>query len=206
VKKNSSKFAMKEIFFPLIILLFIFGISIPIPSRTGIGGSSLVSIVGVHYLGNNYLIDRFYVNQEIGDSIGEGGGGGSIVCCISLPKKWSGGLKVEIRWKVHRIIDPPNPSLQATAKIEGIYQALVPIEKYRELGNLYVHFFPGGRVRVIVAPSTPGNKDYAVKMSDPHAEGKATSGKIIGEMFTKKELSDSERKIEHHKRKYGDWR
>lgn len=60
------------------------------------------------------------------------------LCCVKLPMKWHPGLMVEVRW------DMPEG-------IKHIYKSkIVEVEKYDEQGTLYVHFFPGDNVRVVV--------------------------------------------------------
>jgi len=165
-----------------------------------------VSLIGVHHLGSDRLINRFWVDKRIGDNIGEGGGGGSFVCCINLPKKWSPTFKADIRWEVDRIIRSPNPGGQDIAEIDGIYRAQVPIEPYIEPGNFYVHFFPGGSVRIVVSKITSDGELHPIKGKDPSAIKAATVGEKVNEIFTEEDLQELQSEIGEDRKRYGDWR
>jgi hypothetical protein len=164
------------------------------------------SLTGVHHLGPDYVINRFYVNQSIGDNIGEGGGGGSIVCCMTLPRQWRPSMSVDIRWKVHRIIRSADPKIPETERIEGIYQAQVPVEEYAEPGDFFVHFFSNRRVRVVVSSHRSNNEWHPIRRGDKKAIQAAVQGKTIKALFTEQELAENLKKIEEDRRKYGDWR
>ncbi|WP_092400080.1 DUF3304 domain-containing protein [Collimonas sp. OK412] len=58
-----------------------------------------VSLTGVQHIGPDFNISDFYVNGISGSNVGRGGGGG-IVCCVALPKKWRPDFTVEVRWAV----------------------------------------------------------------------------------------------------------
>lgn len=164
-----------------------------------------VSLVGVHHLGADRLINRFWVDKRIGDNVGEGGGGGSFVCCINLPRKWSPTFKADVRWEVDRIIRGAKPGEQDIAEIDGIYRAQVPVEPYIEPGNFYVHFFPGGSVRIVVSKITSDGESHPIKGKDPDAIKTATVGEKVNEIFTKKDLQELQGEIREDKKRYGDW-
>jgi len=165
-----------------------------------------VSITGVHHLGSDYFIRKFYINKSIGDNIDKGGGGGSNVCCLILPFKWSPHLIADVRWKVGHIIRSANPATPETAELEGIYRAQVPVEKYSELGNLYVHFFPDGRVRIVVSPNTSDSEVHPIRSSDTNASRAATFGKKESTLFTAEELSELRDKADSARLEHGGWR
>jgi hypothetical protein len=169
-------------------------------------GSFPASLTGVHHLGSEYLIDRFFVNQSIGDNIGEGGGGGSIVCCMTLPRQWRPSISVDVRWEVHHVIRSTDPKLPDTAELEGIYQAQVPVEEYKIPGDFFVHFFPNGRVRVVVSSHRSNSDWHPIRRGDKKAIQAAMQGKTIKALFTEQELAENLKKIEEDRRKYGDWR
>lgn len=164
------------------------------------------AVIGVHHLGSDYLINRFYVDRYITDNIGEGGGGGSIACCVTLPRQWHPSLSVDVRWKVHHIVRSIDPKIPETAELEGIYQTQVPVEEYTKPGDLFVHFFPNGRVRVLVSSAASNSVSHPVQQGDTKAIQTATRGKAIKSLFTDKELADDLKKIEEDRKKYGDWR
>jgi hypothetical protein len=165
-----------------------------------------VSLIGVHHLGPQYVIYRFYVNKSIGDNIGEGGGGGSEVCCITLPTKWDPALRVDIRWEVDHIIRSHDAKLQDSAEMKGIYQAQVPVEKYSKIGDLYIHFFPNGRVRAVVSSISSDGEKHPIRQGDAKASQTAIAGKEISDLFTPEEIAEMSRKADQERKLHGDWR
>jgi hypothetical protein len=172
--------------------------------------STPVSLTGVHHLGPNFNISSFYIDGAGGSNIGRGGGGGSSVCCVAIPKQWRPGLTAEVRWGVGDWTKENRAEIEAgnykSVTAEGIYKAIVPIEKYDEPGRLYVHFFSGGKVRVVVSDTYPEGKRHPIQGNDPHAADSATVGTRIEAMFTEEELAESLRKRAERAKKYGDWR
>lgn len=194
---------------PIVSLLsapILLGASAASHSVASAPNSVLASLAGVHHLGPDYLINRFYVNQSIGDNIDEGGGGGSRVCCMTLPRQWRPSISVDVRWKVHHIIRSADPKRPDTEEIEGIYQAQVPVEEYAEPGDLFVHFFPNGRVRVVVSGFASNSERHPIREEDTKARQTAVRGRAIKALFTEQELAEGLKKIEDDRRKYGDWR
>jgi hypothetical protein len=165
-----------------------------------------VSLTGVQHSGPNFNISDFYVNHTSGSNVGRGGGGGGIVCCVALPKKWRPDFTVEVRWAVG---DWSKENLTETAAgnytsitSEGVYKALVPVEKYEEPGKMYVHFFKGGKVRVVSGPFGYGSKEHPIQRDDPHAADTATIGTRVNALFTPEELAEMRRKSRERSRKY----
>lgn len=114
---------------------------------------SATGIVGVQHLGNDYNISEFYVNKYGGTNVGREGGGGKSTCCIMIPSQWRPGLTVEVRWEVADWSKENRKEIEAgnfdSVTTKSTYIAKVPVEKYEQAGDLYVHFFPNGRVRVV---------------------------------------------------------
>jgi hypothetical protein len=168
-----------------------------------------VGLTGVQHIGPDFNISDFYIDGYSGSNVGRGGGGGGHVCCVSIPNKWRPGLAVEVRWAVGNWSKENRQEL-AAGNYKSItferYKAIVPLEKYDALGQLYVHFFPGGKVRVV--SSNPGSEspDHPVRRNDPRAADSATAGMPVKELFTKEELADKLRQREENLKKYGDWR
>ena len=78
------------------------------------------------------------VNGAGGDGMPEYGAGGASICCAAIPAAWYPGMKVEVRWNMPIGRTP-------VVKVKE-----VEVEKYDEPGDIYLHFFPEDRVRVIV--------------------------------------------------------
>lgn len=166
----------------------------------------LATLIGVHHLGEEYRINRFYIDKYIGDNVGQGGGGGGSVCCIKIPKKWNSTLTADVRWEVHHIIKTDHPALEEAAEVEGMYQAQVPVEPYDEPGDFYVHFFPKGRVRIVVSPVSSDGGQHPIQRGDKQAILSATPGSLITALFSAEELADAKREDARDRKKYGDWR
>ena len=125
-------------------------------SRTGVG------LTGIDHLADHLSVQEFSVN---GTSGAQAGKGGRVVCCVSLPDQWQPGMTVKVRWNVTNWRDCKGEE----------HEAVVPVEKYEEVGDLQVHFFPNNKVRVvssIYAPWSgpmPGSK-YPIKDPIPQKE------------------------------------
>lgn len=138
-----------------------------------------VMITGVHHLGSKFNIADFYVDGYSGGNVGMNGGGGSLVCCSALPRKWRPGLVMKVRWSVNdwsksvkSEIDAGNYKSVSFAN----FVAMVPVEKYDEVGNLYPHFFPNGKVRLISSNYPVSNPKHPVQWDDSTAVEQATLG------------------------------
>jgi hypothetical protein len=168
--------------------------------------STPVGLTGTQHMGPNFNVSGFYVDGAYGSNVGREGGGGSDVCCVLLPNKWRPGLTAEVRWAVG---DWSKENLTETAAgnytsitSEGVYKALVPVEKYEEPGKVYVHFFKGGKVRVVSGPFGYGSKEHPIQRDDPHAADTATIGTRVNALFTPEELAEMRRKSRERSRKY----
>ncbi len=154
-----------------------------------------VQIEGVQHLGPDYNISQFYIDGASGGNVGRGGGGGGGPCCANLPDKWYPGMKSVVRWGVNDWVKD----------IGYYYRATVLVEKYDQVGRIYVHFFPGGKVRVVVATAGSTNKDHPIPYG-PHDDATATKGVEVETLFTKEELEERDRQDREYKKKHGDWR
>lgn len=141
-----------------------------------------VMIVGVHHLGPNFNISKFYIDGHYSLNVGREGGGGSFVCCVELPLIWQPGMTAKVRWSVNDWSNAVMSEVDAgNYKSMGFenYEAVVPIEKYGEVGNLYAHFFSNGRVRLVSSAFSVGNAQHAIQQNDPRAAEIATRGTKI---------------------------
>lgn len=146
----------------------------------GSASSVPASLVGVQHMGKNFSVAEFYVNGYEGGTAGRLGGGGAYVCCVSLPGKWRSGLKVEVRWKVTNWTNEIRSEIAnqnyRSLSFDGPYIARVPVEKYDAVGDLYVHFFANGRVRVVSSSYSPLHASHPVRFNDELGGGLATAG------------------------------
>lgn len=167
-----------------------------------------VELTGVHHMGPNFKIDTFYVNTTDGGNVGREGGGGSITCCVELPAKWRPALMVTVRWGVsdwsQENVEETKKSNYRSVLLEGIYRAHIPVEKYESAEHLYVHFYAGGKARVVSSMAGPGIY-HPIAGDDPHAVEQATLATRVDQLFTESELADMRRKREAHQKRFGNW-
>jgi hypothetical protein len=132
-----------------------------------------------------------------GGSAGREGGGGGIVCCMMLPWSWKPDLTVEVRWTVGKW--PHEFRLKTTAggyregATSEMYLAKVLVEKYEDPSDLYVHFFPHGRVRVMSTMHSVLSPYHPVPYGPNDGGPAATSGNPIREIFTQAEISEMQK-------------
>jgi hypothetical protein len=152
-----------------------------------------VTVTGIHHIGPDFNIADFYVDGYSGSNVGREGGGGRYVCCVMLPSKWRPGLSVDVRWSV------ANWSKEVMVETDvgnyksitfKRYKARVPVEKYYSAENMYVHFFPGGRIRVVSSLSGPRGTEHPILVRDQRAAEIATIGTPVYSMFTESELDE----------------
>lgn len=169
----------------------------------------LISVGAVHYFPPEYRVDEFYINRHyFGSSSFDGFAGGGL-CCMWLPEHWKPGITVDVSWAVSDwsltpIEDKANFD-RAKIRDVGMYRAKVPVEKYEEPNDLYVHFFDGGRVRVSPGISRFADR-YAMKSEIEAAAQLATQGTKVTELLTPQDIAALNKEVEEHRKKYGDWR
>lgn len=166
-------------------------------------------LTGIQHLGSNFKIDEFNVDGTDGGNVGWEGGGGSSSCCVKIPRKWRPGLTVMVRWAASNWSKANRSETAAgnyeSVSTEGMYRARIPIEKYTEAGDLYVHFFAGGKARVVSTLYSRGIY-HPILDSDDRAIEQATTGVPVDQLFTDKEHAEIRRKFNDHVKRYGDWR
>jgi len=111
------------------------------PKLTGVG------MTGVDYLADDLSVQDYWVNGTAGFQAGKGG---RHVCWAKVPEIWIPGAKIEVRWEV----------ANGRTGTWRCYRRMVPLERYEELGRLYVHFLPDGSVRAVLSNYVPWAKDY----------------------------------------------
>lgn len=169
-----------------------------------------VDFGGTHHIGPNFSISEFYLNGANGFNVGREGGGGTSVCCVLIPRSWRPGLFVDLRWEV-RDWTTENAAEIAAGDTRSMtfkhFRAKVPIEKYENPGQVEVHFFAGGKARVVVGWPVPQELNNEILPANSHATDLATVGQPVLDMFTKEEYNAMHRREDERKRKYGgDWK
>jgi hypothetical protein len=92
----------------------------------------------------------FSVDGYGGHVIYPNGGGGKFVCCVTIPRQWHAGMKVNVRWtKDDRVSDSWKERV-----------ADVPRYTEQDLGVFAVHFYPDDIVKVLVTTKLEGHPDY----------------------------------------------
>ena len=73
--------------------------------------------------------------------------GGTVAAGYPVPRTWTPGMKVKVRWK-------PNG--------RDYIEKTTTIPRYDAIGMLYVHFFPNDEVRVVVSQVGTLNPDHPI--------------------------------------------
>ncbi|MBC7625209.1 MAG: DUF3304 domain-containing protein [Aeromicrobium sp.] len=169
-----------------------------------------VDFGGTQHIGPNFSISAFYLNGANGFNVGREGGGGTSVCCVLIPRSWRPGLSVDLRWEV-RDWTTENAAEIAAGDTKSMtfkhFMAKVPVEKYEMPSQVEVHFFAGGKARVVVGRHVPPGLNDEIPHANSYATDSATVGQPVADMFTEEEHNAMHRREEERKRKYGgDWK
>jgi hypothetical protein len=168
-------------------LMLLFAISVANVGCSPLSGNAkaenvAVTVTGVQHMGNNYSISSFNVNGYYWGNVGRGGGGGSFACCMMLPEKWRPDLSVVVKWTIKNWMNSSGADAArgdySSVKNEGTYIATVPIEKYDEPGDIYVHFFSRNRARVISTNYGAFGKGHPI-LKDARDEDVTIQGKLV---------------------------
>ena len=76
--------------------------------------------------------------------------GGTVIAGYPVPRTWTPGMKVKVRW--NRPIKGEDNWIEKTTTIP----------RYDAIGMLYVHFFPNDEVRVVVSQVGTLNPDHPI--------------------------------------------
>jgi hypothetical protein len=125
--------------------------------------------------GYNYTIEgiqEFYVNGAWGGNLGIGDGGGTNVCCIMLPRKWTPGLSATVEWRRTDCRGDRKKRCPRGVGGEGwpheSLKKTVPIEPYDRPYELYVAFLPNDEVKLYVTPISPEDPAHPLKLGRAH--------------------------------------
>jgi hypothetical protein len=134
---------MKAVFkrMALLILAGVLAACQSAPPMRGVG------MTGIDHLADHLSVQDFQVD---GHSAFQAGKGGSSVCCTRIPETWHPGLKVHVTWNVTNWRD----------RTWSEQAANVEVDRYDEIGDMYVHFLPDGSVRVVLSNYPPRADAY----------------------------------------------
>lgn len=129
--------------------------------------------VPLSYLALNHTdkwIVSIVVNGEGGVlDVSPQGGGGKIVCCTMLPKRWRPGLMASIKWQEGGTFKRDKKGAVVTEDgvpvvIESPWkESTVEVPKYDEqMGDFYIIFFPNDEIRVAVSNGIPTLADAPI--------------------------------------------
>ncbi len=130
--------------------------------------------------GYNYTIEgiqEFYVNGAWGGNLGIGDGGGSIVCCVMLPDKWTPGLSATVEWRRSDCQGngPGNERCPFGTHGEGWHEktlkSTVPVEPYDRPNTLQVMFLPNDEVKIYSSMYDAGHTSHPSKLGRPYPIG-----------------------------------
>lgn len=107
-----------------------------------------ISLSGLNYTDKNIL--NFTVNGYSGANVRANGGGGSFVCCVTIPNQWRDDLNVTVRWADN------------SAHPEHFKEKIVKVPPYADgdFGTFVVHFYPNAVVKVLVTTKTAEHPKY----------------------------------------------
>jgi hypothetical protein len=149
-----------------------------------------VDLSGKQHIGPDFNISEFFLNGTNGFNVGREGGG-SDVCCVLLPRQWKPGLSVDLRWEVANWIESDKALKENRDVIPTFkhFRGKVPVEKYERAARVVVHFFEGGKARVVVGAPAHAELLHAVLPAHSNAADSATTGSQVDDMFTRKNLT-----------------
>lgn len=106
-----------------------------------------VGMTGIDQLADHLSVQDFQVDGHSGFQAGKGG---RVACCAIVPETWHPGLKVHVTWNVTNWRDRTSSELEAD----------VLVDRYDEIGRMYVHFLPDGHVQVLLSNYYPEGQYY----------------------------------------------
>ena len=109
--------------------------------RTGVG------MTGIDHLAEHLSVQDYQVDGHSGFQAGKGG---SVVCCAKVPLNWRPGLTVRVTWNVTNWRDRTSEEKSA----------VVPVDRYDQIGDMHVHFLADGSVRVLLSNYAPWGSEY----------------------------------------------
>ncbi|MGW8389352.1 DUF3304 domain-containing protein [Pseudoduganella sp. HUAS MS19] len=153
-----------------------------------------VSVASVHYYPPNHRVEEVQIDTHDYGNSGFDGDAGMGMCCIWIPKLWRPGIVVDVRWVVSDWTETPIDDKEhfdhKKIKLVGMYRAKVHVERYTEADDVFVHFFNGGKVRVV-----PGLRDFRDKKNLDESIKKAEEGAVVGQKVSELYTASEEAEI-----------
>jgi len=136
------------------------------PAATTVSNATVpAGITGINH--TSTYIAAFFVNDAYGGNIskrGEGGGGGTVTCCLPVPEHYTNGLKVHVRWNA------------SNSSQDHWQERDVEVDPYPDGGgNAWVNFLPDGAVRIIVTNENLWGDSYQGPFKAPSDQWPALS-------------------------------
>jgi Protein of unknown function (DUF3304) len=130
---------------------------------TGVKKEKTVPLMVTGYNHTDTYIDSFAINGQWGGNIDEHEGGGSEVCCASLPDPWRPGVKVTVSWKsrgqVHeREVMVPQYDAARLAKINAHFLRSGEVKVFASFGNMNSKEYPFTGEESYLTPGVPNEK------------------------------------------------
>ena len=93
----------------------------------------------------------------------------------------------EVKWDVNDWSKEVRAEIDAqnyrSVGTEGLYIATVPIEKYEPASDVYVHFFPRGKVRLVSTMYGVLSPQHPIPYGEREGDETATAGKRVKDLF-----------------------
>jgi hypothetical protein len=126
-----------------------------------LGGCGEPSEVNVSLSGINYTdeyISDFLVNGYSGANVLPHIGGGSYVCCVTIPRHWRPGLSATVRWTKNY------------TEVSSWKQKIVSIPQYKpeEIGFIAVHFYTNDDVKILITKKSNWVSGYPYPEPSAH--------------------------------------
>ena len=117
--------------------------------KSGAASATATAQVGIVNHTGDYIYSAS-VNGAGGGKMSAWGAGYANICCTSIPSVWYPGMKVRVRWNM------------PVGRQDVIKEKIVEVEQYDESGDIYLHFFPNDKVRVVVSNVAGYSSDHPI--------------------------------------------
>ncbi len=131
-------------------------------------GAKKEKTVPVGVTGYNHTdtyIDSFAINGHWGGNLRRHGGGGSDVCCMSLPDPWRPGIKVTVSWESNgqvkeRQVEMPQYDAKVLSTINAHFLRSGEVKVFATSMDIFHHDYPFQGEESYLKPGVPNPKLY----------------------------------------------